>query len=70
MGSPTALAYGPDETWLAVGTNRGSIHLVDTATGAVLRHIAGHAASVRAVAITVDGKRMASLGYDHMVRVW
>ncbi|MET0522513.1 MAG: NB-ARC domain-containing protein, partial [Jiangellaceae bacterium] len=66
----SALVYGPDGAWLAVGDEDGTVRIVDSGTGATSRRLVGHAGTVRALAVTADGKKLASRGYDEVVRVW
>jgi WD40 repeat protein/mono/diheme cytochrome c family protein len=69
-----AVAYSPDGTWLAAGGgvpgSFGEIAIFDAASGMLRHTLRGHRDYVYQVAISHDGKRLASCGYDKSVRVW
>lgn len=71
----TALDFASDNKTLAVGggqpSRSGEIHLVDSATGAVLRHIdATHSDTVVDLAISPSQRFIASAGSDNLGRVF
>jgi WD40 repeat protein len=66
----SALAFSPDGTFLATGTERGSLLLWNTASGAQVRAFDGHRAAVRALAFSADGARLASGSDDGTARLW
>ena len=68
----TGLAFSPDGTLLAVGSEDGSIVLIDPASGANLRTLQGHSGIVvsRGLAFSPDGALLASAGFDGSVRLW
>jgi WD40 repeat protein len=69
-----ALAWSPDGKFIAAGGGTpgafGALVLIDAATGAVVRTFDGHRDYVYHVAFSPDGKRLASCGYDRLIRVW
>jgi len=61
--------FSPDSKKLAVG-GTGVIFLWDLTTGQCVSTLSGHAGDVNALAFSADGKRLASGGEDHAVKVW
>jgi WD40 repeat protein len=67
-GSFTALAFSPDGSVLASGTDRGTIYLWSTARSSRLATM-GKVGSISSFAFTADGKMLAS-GCARSVTVW
>ena len=69
-----AVRYSPDGTWMAaaggVPGSFGEIGIFDTASGVLRRTLLGHRDYVYQLAISGDGKRLASCSYDKSIRVW
>ncbi len=66
-------AYAPDGKLVAVGqggeTDTGKVHLLDAATGQLVREVAGHQNGVTDVLFSSDSKVVLSTGRDTCVRV-
>ena len=72
-GKINAAALSPDGRTLAVGgyyQPENSIHLISLATGRIERMLKGHTNVVLALAFAPDGRRLASVGFDHTARIW
>lgn len=70
-----AVAFYPDGKRFALGTRdadtkAGLVKIVDAATGEVKLLLPGHAATVQGVAISADGKLLASTAQDRTVKIW
>jgi WD40 repeat protein len=55
---------------LAAGDRNGAVKIWDTASGRLSRTLAGHDVSVRSVAYSDAGNRLASAGDDRLVKLW
>ena len=64
------LAYSPDGSWLATGSDDKTIMLRDTATGRVQRILTGHMGPVSAVGFSKDGCTLVSASHDGSIRLW
>ncbi len=68
-----AADFSPDGKLLAVGqggeTDTGRVHLIDTATGKVLRTVSGHQYGVTDVRFSADGRYVISTGRDTSLRI-
>jgi WD40 repeat protein len=68
-----ATAISPDGSTLAVGqggeTETGKVHLIETATGKLLRDVSGHLSGVTDLLFSADVKYVVSTGRDTCVRI-
>ncbi|MBN1305632.1 MAG: hypothetical protein JXA13_14430 [Anaerolineales bacterium] len=65
-----ALAFSPDGTLVATGTDEGFVRLWDSENGQLVNLLSGHVYPVRTVAFSPDGALLASGGSDSTARVW
>ncbi len=65
-----AAAFTPDGGRLVVGTLTGHVVVLDGATGAILRRVAGDGRPARAVDVSADGRVAAVLGDRGGARLW
>lgn len=68
-GKVHALAF-LDQALLAVGDTRNEIHVWNTDTRSPRLALRGHTGTVAALAVSADGRRLASGSFDTTVRVW
>uniref|UniRef100_UPI00202533CB WD40 domain-containing protein n=2 Tax=unclassified Frankia TaxID=2632575 RepID=UPI00202533CB len=66
----TAVAFSPDGTLLATGTQDGPVSLWDVRTGRRQRILADHTQLVSSVAFSPDGSTIAAAAGDRTVRLW
>jgi WD40 repeat protein len=68
---PYRLVECPAANALAVASRDAGIHLFSLVNAkAEPRRLAGHEGPVRDLSLSADGLRLASVGHDHMLRIW
>lgn len=70
LAKPTVLAYSPDGTLLACGSEDSTIKLWNTVTGELSATFTGHFSAVGPLVFSPDGKTLASASDDGTVRFW
>jgi WD40 repeat protein len=65
-----SMELSQDGHWLAVGDDRGDIRLIDFESGQELATLTGHDGPVISLAISPDGKNIASGSEDGVVRMF
>jgi WD40 repeat protein/serine/threonine protein kinase len=67
-GNLFGLTYSPDGRHIAL-CHHTSVMIVDAQTATEVRSL-GHGATVRSVAYSADGQRLATACFDHSLRIW
>ena len=68
----TAIAFSPDGLTLIAGTEANQIHLSNLASDTLqpFKTLTGHTDSLKTLAVSTDGKIIASAGYDRTIKLW
>jgi WD40 repeat protein len=69
-GAVTDLTASPDGNLVAAAMAEGKTHLLDAATGAIVRTLEGHTASAWTPVFAANGDRLATASSDGTARVW
>jgi eukaryotic-like serine/threonine-protein kinase len=65
-----AVAWSPDDQWVATGSKDKTARIWNAATGVACLTLAGHEGSIRAIAFAPDGKLLATGSADGTARLW
>ncbi len=69
-GPITALAFSPDGTQIAVGSESEVVNVYNVADGKLLATLRGHQGVIYAIVFAPDGKQIATGGFDGKVRLY
>ncbi|KAF9517923.1 hypothetical protein BS47DRAFT_418069 [Hydnum rufescens UP504] len=69
-GSVRAIAFSPDGSCLASGSDDHTVRLWDPVSGVSIATLKGHSDLVRTVAFSPDGSRLATGSEDHTLHLW
>lgn len=69
-GSVRSVAFSPDDSVLAIGTNTGPILLYDMQAGSIVGQLTGHRSYVESLAFAPGGQMLASGSEDGTLRLW
>lgn len=65
-----SLAFCPDNRTIIAASERGVAYVVDTASPANVRELAGHRSGLFSVAVSADGRLVATGSHDGTARLW
>jgi WD40 repeat protein len=69
-GAIAALAWSPNERWIAVAGAAPEVNVYDAETGARVSQCRGHSAGIYTVAFSPDSALLATAGFDGTVRLY
>jgi serine/threonine-protein kinase len=69
-GDVLTIAFSPDSSLLASGSEANTIDIWNVSNGELVRTLAGHNGSIRSVEFDKDAKRLVSGSVDQTIRVW
>jgi eukaryotic-like serine/threonine-protein kinase len=69
-GAVHAVAFSPDDRWLASGSADRTVKLWDAASDKEIMTLTGHTDRVTSVAFSPDSQRLASASADKTVKLW
>ncbi|MCT0213476.1 WD40 repeat domain-containing protein, partial [Synechococcus sp. CS-1326] len=66
----SSIAWSPDESWLASGSDDETIRMWDSTSGRCTHTLEGHSRGVSSIAWSPDGSWLASGSEDKTIRMW
>lgn len=69
-GIDGAVAFSANSFWLAWGSSRGTIHILDLATRTFLHTMSGHTRGISSVVFSRDNSKIASTSLDKTTKIW
>ncbi|HEV2471878.1 MAG TPA: c-type cytochrome domain-containing protein [Chthonomonadales bacterium] len=69
-GPITALAFSPDGSAIAVGSESSVVSIYSVADGKLIVELKGHKGTIHALAYRPDGREIATGGFDGIVRIY
>lgn len=69
-GEIEGMVFSADGSWLALGSKKEFVLIVEVATGVVLATLEGHTDDVMSIALSPDGSLLASGSKDKTVKLW
>jgi len=70
QGNVNSVAFSPDGSLIAAGTDAGALEWWDTQTGVEVNQIEAHTGDVLSLAFSADGAQLASGSSDTTVKLW
>jgi WD40 repeat protein len=64
------VTFSHDSTWLASGSNNGTISIWDVGSGERLQTLEGHSSQVSSVTFSHDSTWLASASHDDTIKIW
>ena len=69
--SPCVIVFSPtNDTLFLIGTEDGSIHMMDASDGRTIKSFYGHACAITSISFNSIGTKFASCSDDGSVRIW